>query len=110
MQQSGRTVYISTYRNVELLPVYESLGCVLGILITLDALVMDNECIMNSWMAYKRMMQYVRADPTRYDLDESRVKQFERLLVALDQTVLAGAMLSLPPALAKAAVRYHTGQ
>ncbi len=115
LQQSGRTVYISTYRNVELLPVYESLGCVLGILITLDALVMDNECIMNSWMAYKRMMQYVRADPTRYDLDESRVKQFERLLVALDQTVLAGAMFQCcieqdfeqPPLEGEASVRVN---
>ena len=92
LQQNGRTIYLSTFRNVQLLPVYESLGTVLGILITLDALVLNNDEITNSWMAYKKMMQYVRADPSRYSMDEEKVKQFERLLVSLDQTVLAGAM------------------
>ena len=68
------------------------MGTVLGILITLDALVLNNDEITNSWIAYKKMMQYVRADPSRYGMDEEKVKQFERLLVSLDQTVLAGAM------------------
>jgi WASH complex subunit 7 len=92
LQQTGRKIYQSTFRNVELLPVYEALGTVLTILITLDALVLENEAIMNSWMAYKKMMQYVRADPGRYEVEEDHVKTFERLLVTLDQTVLAGAM------------------
>ena len=39
------------------------------------------------------MHQYVRAEPSRYGIDEERVRQFERLLVSLDQSVMSGAML-----------------
>ncbi|KAG1686382.1 hypothetical protein DVH05_006686 [Phytophthora capsici] len=33
------------------------------------------------------MMQYVRSDPSRYNVTVEKVKQFERLLVCLDQTI-----------------------
>ena len=38
------------------------------------------------------MMQVVRADPKRFGWNEKKVKRYERLLVSLDQTVMAGAM------------------
>eukprot|EP00644_Phytophthora_capsici_P008462 jgi/Phyca11/506462/fgenesh2_kg.PHYCAscaffold_20_\ len=33
------------------------------------------------------MMQYVRSDPSRYNVTVEKVEQFERLLVCLDQTI-----------------------
>ncbi|KAG1685214.1 hypothetical protein DVH05_025691 [Phytophthora capsici] len=33
------------------------------------------------------MMQYVRSDPSRYNVTVEKMEQFERLLVCLDQTI-----------------------
>lgn len=39
------------------------------------------------------MMEYVRAEPNRYGVaQESQVRQFEQLLVTLDQAVLSGTI------------------
>jgi len=84
----------TTFKHVHLMPVYDSLGSLLEVLITLDAIVLDNPAIGAAWDQYKRMMQFVRAEPSRYGIDEERVRQFERLLVSLDQNVMSGAILS----------------
>eukprot|EP00753_Platysulcus_tardus_P017866 PLAT6610.1.p1 GENE.PLAT6610.1~~PLAT6610.1.p1 ORF type:complete len:1231 (-),score=773.83 PLAT6610.1:251-3664(-) len=81
----------STFRHVHLLPVYRYLGRALGMLVTIDAIVEDNEAIMTAWADYKRMMQFVRAEPDRYGADAARIFKFEQLLVSLDQTVMSGA-------------------
>ena len=39
-------------------------------------------------------MQQVRADPAAYGADAAKVSRFERLLVALDQTVFAAGLFS----------------
>ena len=83
----------STFKLVHLRPVYDSLADLIEVLITLDAIVMDNTNISTAWDKYKRMMQYVRADPSRYSVTVERVKQFERLLVSLDQTIMSAQLL-----------------
>jgi hypothetical protein len=45
--------------------VYHALGELLEVLITLDAIVVDNPAIASAWDQYKRMMQYVRAEVSR---------------------------------------------
>jgi WASH complex subunit 7 len=87
----AQKLYQSTFKHVHLTPAFDALADLLEVLITIDAMVTDNAAIAAAWAAYKRMLQFVRTEPSRYGVDAKRVKQFERLLVGLDGTVLAGA-------------------
>ncbi|GLE08690.1 hypothetical protein PINS_up020053 [Pythium insidiosum] len=89
LYQSFQKLWKSTFKLVHLHPVFDALGSLLEVMITIDAIVLDNPSIVTSWDKYKRMMQYVRADPTRYNITVDKVKQFERLLVSLDQTIMS---------------------
>lgn len=89
LYQSFQKLWKSTFNLVHLYPVFDALASLLGILITIDAIVLENPNILTSWEKYKRMMQYVRSDPPRYNVTVDKVKQFERLLVSLDQTIMS---------------------
>uniref|UniRef100_K3X002 WASH complex subunit 4 n=1 Tax=Globisporangium ultimum (strain ATCC 200006 / CBS 805.95 / DAOM BR144) TaxID=431595 RepID=K3X002_GLOUD len=89
LYQSFQKLWKSTFKLVHLHPVFDALASLLEVMITIDAIVIDNPNIITSWDKYKRMMQYVRADPARYNITVDRVKQFERLLVSLDQTIMS---------------------
>ncbi|ETV68221.1 hypothetical protein H257_15798 [Aphanomyces astaci] len=88
LYQSFQKLWKSTFKHVHLTSVFDAFGHVLEILLTLDLIVMDNPNIVTSWDKYKRMMQYVRADPARYNVTADQVKAFERLLVNLDGTFM----------------------
>lgn len=92
LYQARQRMYISTFKFVHMKPVFSALGDCIRVLMTLDMLVTENDCIVSAWLAYKKMMQVVRADPKRFEWDENKVKTYEKLLVSLDQTVMAGAM------------------
>lgn len=89
LYQSFQKLWKSTFKLVHLHPVFDALASLLEVMITIDAIVIDNPNIIMSWDKYKRMMQYVRADPSRYNVTVDKVKQFERLLVSLDQTIMS---------------------
>lgn len=89
LYQSFQKLWKSTFKLVHLHPVFDALASLLEVMITIDAIVIDNPNIITSWDKYKRMMQYVRADPGRYNITVDKVKQFERLLVSLDQTIMS---------------------
>jgi WASH complex subunit 7 len=84
-------LFQSTFQYVHLAPVYESLAQLLAILVRIDTVVVQNQNIIPAWSAYKRMMQFVRAEPETYDTNEAQVQKFERLLVHLDQSIMVGA-------------------
>ncbi|RHY31429.1 hypothetical protein DYB32_003505 [Aphanomyces invadans] len=65
LYQSIQKLWKSTFKHVHLTSVFDAFAHVLEILITLDLIVLDNPNIVTSWDKYKRMMQYVRADPAR---------------------------------------------
>nr|CCA26974.1 KIAA1033 putative [Albugo laibachii Nc14] len=90
LYQNYQKLWKSTFKMVHLHPVFDALASLLEVMITIDSLVIDNTSIAVSWDKYKRMMQYVRSDPARYDVTVDAVKQFERLLVSLDQTIMSG--------------------
>lgn len=90
LYQNYQKLWKSTFKMVHLHPVFDALASLLEVMITIDLLVADNTHIAVAWDKYKRMMQYVRSDPARYDVTVDAVKQFERLLVSLDQTIMSG--------------------
>ncbi|RHY48447.1 hypothetical protein DYB34_011215 [Aphanomyces astaci] len=96
LYQSFQKLWKSTFKHVHLTTVFDAFGHVLEILLTLDLIVMDNPNIVTSWDKYKRMMQYVRADPARYNVTADQVKAFERLLVNLDGTFMGKKGVSCP--------------
>lgn len=93
LYQNFQKVWKSTFKLVHLQPAFDALADLLEVMITIDAIVMDNSNIVTAWDKFKRMMQYVRADPERYSMTVERVKQFERLLVSLDQTIMGAQVL-----------------
>lgn len=84
-------LYQRTFKFVRLVPVFQSLAQLLRLLVTLDAIIVQNEYIVPAWNEYKRMMQFVRAEPDKYGVTDAQVQKFERLLVHLDQSVMRGA-------------------
>jgi WASH complex subunit 7 len=82
-------LYITTFKQVHLESVFQALGELCRILITLDAIITDNAAIDFGWSAYKRMIKYIRADPDKYGVDNPKLRSFEKLLVQLDRQVLS---------------------
>eukprot|EP01083_Nonionella_stella_P277002 941676_1 len=85
-------MYKSTFQNVRLLTVFERLGCLLRLLVTLDELVLENGEIAEAWDRYKKMMKYVRSEPEKYGLNLEKLRSFETLIIQLDRQVLSGNM------------------
>eukprot|EP01006_Ploeotia_vitrea_P049070 TRINITY_DN67306_c3_g4_i3.p1 TRINITY_DN67306_c3_g4~~TRINITY_DN67306_c3_g4_i3.p1 ORF type:complete len:1284 (+),score=789.38 TRINITY_DN67306_c3_g4_i3:263-4114(+) len=89
-----QNLHSATFKNVHLECVYESLGKLLRVLLTLDTIIADNANIQRAWSLYKRMIKYVRSNPDRYDADDERLRVFEGLLLQLEQRVLSGRILA----------------
>ena len=49
-----------------------ALGALLAVLVTLDQVVTQNECLREAWGAYKGMIAYARADPAAFQASEVR--------------------------------------
>uniref|UniRef100_A0A7S1TNP6 WASH complex subunit 4 n=2 Tax=Phaeomonas parva TaxID=124430 RepID=A0A7S1TNP6_9STRA len=81
----------STFSRTHLLPVFRGLAQVLEMLVTIDAIVEQNDELADAWGAYKRMVQGpVREAPSNFGVDEAKLQTFERMLVTLDHAVLGG--------------------
>ncbi len=83
-------LYRSTFNHTHIRPVFAALGEILTVLISLDSIIQHNDSLLDSWMAYKSMIAYVRADPSAFNTNVESITKFERLLVSVDQTVMIG--------------------
>ena len=73
----------------------DTLGKGISVILTLDALIKENEDLTTHWNLYKRMLKLIRADPAKFNTTESHIKSFERVLLKIDKTVLSGNCLNL---------------
>lgn len=86
---SGRErLYTAIYKHVSLVPIFQALGDLCLVLITIDAIVADNEALDEAWDKFKSAVTLVKGDPAAYGTDEEHADELYRLLVALDTTVL----------------------
>lgn len=83
-------LYRTTFASTHLLSMTHSMGTLLTILITLDAIIQNNETLNESWSAYKSMVAFARSDPSSFNTTAEQLSQFEQMLVNLDQKVLNG--------------------
>jgi len=88
LYHARQKLYMTTFKNVMLLPLFERLGGLCRVLVTMDVIIADNPNIADGWHQYKRMIKYVRSDPKGYGVEEGQLRLFEGLLVRLDRKVL----------------------
>lgn len=80
----------TTFNHTRIVPCFYALADLLAIMMSLDTIIQQNYILSDSWAAYKSMITYVRNDPSAFASTAEVVTKFERLLVAVDQSIMVG--------------------
>nr|XP_006633158.1 PREDICTED: WASH complex subunit 7 [Lepisosteus oculatus] len=70
--------------------VYEHLGELLVVLLTLDEIVEHHATLKEHWKMYKRLLKSVHHNPSKFAVQEDKLKPFEKLLLRLEGQLLDG--------------------
>ncbi|XP_070557659.1 WASH complex subunit 4-like isoform X2 [Ptychodera flava] len=73
--------------------VYEHLGELLTVLITLDEIIVNHATLKDHWILYKRMLKSVRHNPSTFGIQEDKLRPFEKLLMRLEGQLFDGMIL-----------------
>ncbi|RXN19076.1 WASH complex subunit 7 [Labeo rohita] len=68
--------------------VYEHLGELLVVLITLDEIMENHTTLKDHWKMYKRLLKSVHHNPAKFAIPEEKLKPFEKLLLKLEGQLL----------------------
>ncbi|XP_076863449.1 WASH complex subunit 4 isoform X1 [Brachyhypopomus gauderio] len=68
--------------------VYEHLGELLVVLITLDEIMENHATLRDHWKMYKRLLKSVHHNPSKFGVPEEKLKPFEKLLLKLEGQLL----------------------
>ncbi|KAJ4462623.1 putative WASH complex subunit 4 [Paratrimastix pyriformis] len=81
-------LWSDSFCNIQLLTAWESLGSVLSVLVTLDALIDQNQILMDSWRAYGKVMRTVRNNADQYKVGDNKMGPFEMVLQNIHGLIL----------------------
>ncbi|XP_021927247.1 WASH complex subunit 4 isoform X2 [Zootermopsis nevadensis] len=70
--------------------VFEHLGDILVILLTLDEVLGNHSTLHDHWIIYKRTLKSVHHDPSKFGVELEKLKNFENLLSKLENHLLTG--------------------
>lgn len=70
--------------------VFEHLGDILVILLTLDEVLGNHSTLHDHWIIYKRTVKSVHHDPSKFGVEWQKLKNFENLLSKLENHLLTG--------------------
>ncbi|XP_064632766.1 WASH complex subunit 4-like isoform X2 [Lineus longissimus] len=70
--------------------IFEHLGELLTVLITLDEIIENHATLKEHWVQYKRMLNSVHHNPTRFGLSSDKLKPFQKLMITLEGQILDG--------------------
>ncbi|KPP68340.1 hypothetical protein Z043_112994, partial [Scleropages formosus] len=70
--------------------VYEHLGELLVVLMTLDEIMENHGTLKEHWKMYKRLLKSVHHNPSKFEIPEEKLKPFEKLLLKLEGQLLDG--------------------
>ncbi|VDI58372.1 WASH complex subunit 7, partial [Mytilus galloprovincialis] len=70
--------------------VYEHLGDLLTVLITLDEIINNHGTLTDHWTLYKRMLKSVHHDPGKFGIQPDKMRPFEKLMMQLEGQLLDG--------------------
>ncbi|KAK7813734.1 hypothetical protein U0070_001440, partial [Myodes glareolus] len=73
---------------------YEHLGELLTVLLTLDEIVDNHVTLKDHWTMYKRLLKSVHHNPSKFGIQEEKLKPFEKFLLKLEgQPVLNSSLI-----------------
>uniref|UniRef100_A0AAQ5Z5Y0 WASH complex subunit 4 n=1 Tax=Amphiprion ocellaris TaxID=80972 RepID=A0AAQ5Z5Y0_AMPOC len=72
---------------------YEHLGELLVVLLTLDEIMENHGTLKDHWKMYKRLLKSVHHNPGKFSIPEEKLKPFEKLLLKLEGQLLDGMIL-----------------
>ncbi|KAK1167172.1 WASH complex subunit 4-like [Acipenser oxyrinchus oxyrinchus] len=70
--------------------VFEHLGELLSVLLTLDEIIENQAALKDHWTMYKRLLKSVHHNPSKFSIKEEKLKPFEKLLLKLEGHILDG--------------------
>ncbi|XP_071961621.1 WASH complex subunit 4-like isoform X2 [Antedon mediterranea] len=79
--------------HVHFTSVFEHLGQLLSVLITMDEIVSNQHTLKEHWTLYKRMLKSVHHNPARFNVDPAKLRPFEKLLMKLQGQLLDGMIM-----------------
>ncbi|XP_021113967.1 WASH complex subunit 4 [Heterocephalus glaber] len=71
---------------------YEHLGELLTVLLTLDEIINNHITLKDHWTMYKRLMKSVHHNPSKFGIQEEKLKPFEKFLLRLEGQLLDGTI------------------
>ncbi|XP_034984556.2 WASH complex subunit 4 isoform X1 [Zootoca vivipara] len=71
---------------------YEHLGELLAVLLTLDEIIDNHATLKEHWTMYKRLLKSVHHNPSKFGVQEDKLKPFEKLLLKLENQLLDGTI------------------
>eukprot|EP01117_Protostelium_nocturnum_P006288 TRINITY_DN2269_c0_g1_i2.p1 TRINITY_DN2269_c0_g1~~TRINITY_DN2269_c0_g1_i2.p1 ORF type:complete len:1054 (+),score=430.50 TRINITY_DN2269_c0_g1_i2:224-3385(+) len=90
LYRSSSKLYQSSFKNVRLEFVFESLGNLFGMLITLDELISRNSSWNHSLTLYQRMIKTMKPDPSKFNIEEKSLWKIESSLFSIKSQLLDG--------------------
>ncbi|KAF4022605.1 hypothetical protein G4228_014463 [Cervus hanglu yarkandensis] len=69
---------------------YEHLGELLTVLLTLDEIIDNHIMLKDHWTMYKRLLKSVHHNPSKFGIQEEKLKPFEKFLLKLEGQLLDG--------------------
>ncbi|XP_045101605.1 WASH complex subunit 4-like [Portunus trituberculatus] len=88
-KKSSGTIDVS---DVHFQVMYEHLGSLLGTLITMDEIVLNNSVLHEHWGAYRRLVRSAASDQHRFGQDKASLQPLEKLLADVETAVMQGTM------------------
>ncbi|KAJ8302048.1 hypothetical protein KUTeg_021035 [Tegillarca granosa] len=82
--------------EVHFLTVFEHLGDLLGVLITLDEMIDNHSTLREHWTLYKRMLKSAHHDPGKFGMQADKLRLFEKLMMTLEGALLDGMIFQVP--------------
>ncbi|CAM9441528.1 WASH complex subunit 4 isoform X1 [Lampetra fluviatilis] len=79
--------------SVHFQTVYEHLGDLLMVLVTLDEIIENQSTLKDHWTMYKRLLKSVHHNSSRFEVHVDKLRPLEKLLMKLEAQLLDGLIL-----------------
>jgi len=90
LYNNQQKLYHTSFKNIHLVSVFDHLSNLFNVLITLDGIAQSTDAWQNSANLYKRMIKAIKNEPAKYNVDEEKLFNIERILFALKSKLLDG--------------------
>eukprot|EP00299_Pterocystis_sp_00344_P018480 c9221_g1_i1.p1 GENE.c9221_g1_i1~~c9221_g1_i1.p1 ORF type:complete len:1167 (-),score=295.14 c9221_g1_i1:59-3418(-) len=94
LYDTNQKIYRSTFCHVHLRSAFEALATLLTMLATLDEVISNNNRLSEfHLLQYRRMVRNMKSDPSKYGVEEEKLRTLEVRLQNLDEKLLTGVLL-----------------